>query len=193
MQHEIAGASDEAARLYYEKTLPEKQSSEGLHAAMTVAKEDKFNKLKSLFDKQVNVADPANGPEFLEEVRLFCNAVCLFYNIYIFRFCNLLYSQFVVWQINKHYSSNLKPEMTLERLQLVATAKVQPIYRIRWLKMWNSSAGSRVALRFPVATSTDKEFEAWLHRACFWAEVCHISRKLNLIFIFILLLLELVI
>lgn len=157
---------------------------------MSKAKDDKFLKLKSHFDKHVNIADPVNGPEFLEEVSVFIHAICLSsdYNISLVlqAFSTLIFAM----QINKHYSSNLKPEMTLERLQLLATAKVQPLYRIRWLKIWNSSAGSRAALRFPLTGTTDKEFEAWLHRACFWAEVRQANYSVKFYFSFISFLIE---
>jgi hypothetical protein len=74
-------------------------------------------------------------------------------------------------QITKHWSNNEKPEMTLEKLQLVATAVATPPHKVRWLQNWNSSSLTRVAFHFPTKGFVDKELEAWLNRASFWAGV----------------------
>jgi hypothetical protein len=39
--------------------------------------------------------------------------------------------------------------MTLEKLQLIATASASPPFKVRWLEQWNSSTHSREALHFP--------------------------------------------
>lgn len=75
------------------------------------------------------------------------------------------------FQITKHWSQNLKPEMTLDKVQLVATAAVSPQFKSMWLTWWNSSALTREALHFPAAGVSDRDFEAWLNRASFWAGV----------------------
>ena len=76
-----------------------------------------------------------------------------------------------LFQITKHYSNNEKPEMTLEKLQLLATAMAAPHFKVRWLEHWNSGVHSRQAVHFPSKGFPDKEFEAWLNKACFWAGV----------------------
>lgn len=65
----------------------------------------------------------------------------------------------------------MKPEMTLDKVQLVATAAVSPQFKSMWLTWWNSSALTREALHFPAAGVSDRDFEAWLNRASFWAGV----------------------
>jgi hypothetical protein len=66
---------------------------------------------------------------------------------------------------------NLKPEMTLDKLQLIATAVVSSNFKVRWLTWWNSSVHTRSALHFPTIPFSDKDFESWLNRAAFWAGV----------------------
>jgi hypothetical protein len=61
--------------------------------------------------------------------------------------------------------------MTLERLQLIATEFAAPPHKVRWLTFWNSSFHTREALHFLAKGFIDKELEAWLNRASFWAGV----------------------
>ena len=61
--------------------------------------------------------------------------------------------------------------MTLEKLQLVATAVVAPEFKVRWLVNWNSGVHSRQALHFPSKGFSDKDLESWLNKASFWAGV----------------------
>jgi hypothetical protein len=61
--------------------------------------------------------------------------------------------------------------MTLEKLQLIATASASPTFKVRWLEHWNSSAHSCQAVHFPSKEFTEKELEAWLNKASFWAGV----------------------
>jgi hypothetical protein len=61
--------------------------------------------------------------------------------------------------------------MTLERLQLIATAVAAPLHKVRWLTFWNSRTHTREALHFLTKGFTEKELEAWLNRASFWAGV----------------------
>jgi hypothetical protein len=58
------------------------------------------------------------------------------------------YPIYCLLQITKHWSNNEKPEMTLEKLQLVATTVAAPPHKVRWLQNWNSSSLSREALHF---------------------------------------------
>jgi hypothetical protein len=61
--------------------------------------------------------------------------------------------------------------MTLERLQLIATAVAAPPHKVRWLCYWNSSSSTREAFYFPAKGFLDKELEAWLNKAAFWAGI----------------------
>jgi hypothetical protein len=105
------------------------------------------------FEKLLAVANPANGFDFLEEV-----------NHYVF-LCNIhfdiLYESFSLFspsisQINKHFGDCSKPTMTLEKLQMIATAPVNSVFKIKWLRRWNSSYMSRESLRFPLGDIKEK-------------------------------------
>ena len=61
--------------------------------------------------------------------------------------------------------------MSLEKLQLIATACVAPEFKVRWLQPWNSSIHSRQAVHFPHKGFTKNDFEDWLNKASFWAGV----------------------
>jgi hypothetical protein len=61
--------------------------------------------------------------------------------------------------------------MTLEKLQLLATATASPPFKVRWLEQWNSSTHSRQAVHFPAKGFTEKELESFLNKASFWAGV----------------------
>ena len=63
-------------------------------------------------------------------------------------------------QITKHWSNNEKLEMSLEKLQLIATASVAPEFKVRWLEQWNSSVYSRQAIHFPPKGFTERDLEA---------------------------------
>lgn len=63
--------------------------------------------------------------------------------------------------------------MTAEKLQKISTTVVQPEFRVRWLRWWNSSEMTRQALHFPPPGFNDNAMEVWLPRAAFWAEVLH--------------------
>jgi hypothetical protein len=65
----------------------------------------------------------------------------------------------------------LKAKMNLDKLQLVAIAAVSSAIKIEWFTWWNSSILRREALRFPKNPFSDKEFEAWLNKASFWAGI----------------------
>ncbi len=66
---------------------------------------------------------------------------------------------------------NTKPEMTLDKLQLIATTNVPPHFKIRWLQWWNSSIATREALHFLPKGFSNKELDSWLNKASFWAGV----------------------
>jgi hypothetical protein len=71
----------------------------------------------------------------------------------------------------KHWSNNEKPEMSLEKLQLIATACAAPRFKVRWLENWNLGVHSRQTVHFPPKGFTDRDLEAWLNKASFWAGV----------------------
>ena len=68
MQQEIAEASDEAARKYYEETPEEERTSSGVTFVMRAAAKAKQQSFKGQFSKFTAVANPKLGDEFLHEV-----------------------------------------------------------------------------------------------------------------------------
>jgi hypothetical protein len=68
LQQEIAEASDDAARKYYEETPEEERTSSGVTFVMRAAAKTKQNSFKGQFSKFTGVANPKLGDEFLQEV-----------------------------------------------------------------------------------------------------------------------------
>ena len=64
------------------------------------------------------------------------------------------------------------PDMTIEKLQKIVTTPVEPKYKTRWLKWWNSSLDARKSFQLPDEKSLkDKTLDTWLNKASFWAQV----------------------
>jgi hypothetical protein len=61
--------------------------------------------------------------------------------------------------------------MSLEKLQLLATAKVPRKYKERWLQWWNMSKDSRQAYNFPKSPCSTEDLRPWSTIAAFWAGV----------------------
>ena len=79
-------------------------------------------------------------------------------------------------QVERHYSSNTtNTELTMEKLQLIVTAKASSTAKIRWLQFFNSSAATREARKIPPKPVNEDRLTSWLARATFWAEVyCYV-------------------
>ena len=76
-------------------------------------------------------------------------------------------------QIERHYTLNaLSPELTLEKLQLIATSKASPLSKIKWLEYFNSSAATREARKLPPKLINEDRLAQFLAKACWWAGVC---------------------
>ena len=77
-------------------------------------------------------------------ILFFCvKSLCeLFYNISMFLYVLQIIRHFDIFQV--------KPEMTLEKLQLIATAKVSPKHKEQWLRWWNMSKESKHEFNFPL-------------------------------------------
>jgi hypothetical protein len=69
-QHEIQEAGDEGQRQYEDETLLQHRTHKGLTDAINNAIDLKKHKLNAPFNKYLSIANPANGEEFLSEVRL---------------------------------------------------------------------------------------------------------------------------
>ena len=65
---DISAAGDLAVLVYREETKPEDVTREGIAAAMKMGIKDRTSKLIVKLGKMTPVANPAHGPEFLQEV-----------------------------------------------------------------------------------------------------------------------------
>ena len=120
------------------------------------------------FEKLLAVANPTKGFDFLEEVSHYVFLCSIHFGILYKSFS--LFSPFIS-QINKHFGDRSEPTMTLEKLQMIATTPVNSVFKIKWLRWWNSSDMSRESLRFPLGDIKEKELEKWLIKASFWTQV----------------------
>lgn len=84
------------------------------------------------------------------------------WSIYLFRL--YWYIQVLSNVVNKHFDFNMKPKMTLEKLQMIATTPVDVKFKLCWLWWWNSSPKARVSLRFPVGDVKETKMASWIVR-----------------------------
>ncbi len=76
------------------------------------------------------------------------------------------------FQIDRHFSSFVVTDMTIEKLQKVATTHVDASFKAKWLEWWNSSTDVKIKNQFPsVLPLREKVLDDWLHKASFWAQV----------------------
>lgn len=75
-------------------------------------------------------------------------------------------------------------ELTLEKLQLIATAKASPSSKIKWLQFFNASPATREARRLPPKLINEERLTIFLAKACWWAGVSfmHSTLLLNIKF-----------
>ena len=66
--------------------------------------------------------------------------------------------------------------MTLEKLQLIATARVSLTFKGRWCGWLNLSKGSRQEYNFPASPTSDLVFRGWIDKAAFFARVFSIFK-----------------
>lgn len=78
-------------------------------------------------------------------------------------------------QIERHWSLYAVQELTLDKLQLIATANATPSHKVKWLTWLNSSAPTREARRFPPRPANDDKITSFLSKACWYAAVSSIS------------------
>jgi hypothetical protein len=56
----------------------------------------------------------------------------------------------------KHWDNKEKPEMSLKKLQFIATACIAPNFKAKWLQFWNSGSHSHQAVHFLPKGFSDK-------------------------------------
>jgi hypothetical protein len=79
-------------------------------------------------------------------------------------------------QIDRHSSTFLVSDMSIKKLQKVATTHVDASVKARWLRWWNSPADVKAMNKFPTSLPLrEKVLEEWLHKASFWAQVFHFT------------------
>jgi hypothetical protein len=89
LQQEIAEASDDAARKYYDETPADERSTSEVTAPMRAAVKTKHQSFKGQFSKYTAVANPKFGDEFLLEVRIPYHHFCQFFLTHIWAMINL--------------------------------------------------------------------------------------------------------
>ena len=90
-------------------------------------------------------------------------------------------------QIDRHYSTFLVSDMSIEKLQKVATRHVDASIKARWLWWWNSPADVKTINKFPTSLLLlETVLDDWLHRASFWAQVLKSNITLFCFFAFVL-------
>lgn len=89
----------------------------------------------------------------------------------------LIFTSLITWdavdfQIKRHYDRHqTKVEMTIDKLQAIATSEVSAKTKAKWLRWWNGSASSRKTLKFPPSPCSIEVLNPWITKAAFWANV----------------------
>ena len=175
-QREISSVADAAARLYNETTPEDRRSALEIWDTMTKAQDRLIKSIRTRnFEKYISVAHKDNGEDFFNEVFFppFLEFLWCLLILHLFRHCvyflTCLYSSS---QIDRHFSTFLVPDMTIEKLQKVATTHVDATYKARWLRWWNSPADVKTQNMFPSTLPLrERVLDDWLHKASFWAQV----------------------
>ena len=79
--------------------------------------------------------------------------------------------------------------MTLEKLQLIATTKVSPMFKGHWCRWWNLSKGSRQEYNFPASPGSDLVLCGWVDKAAFFAGIFSFFNFFIVLFVILCILL----
>ena len=88
---------------------------------------------------------------------------CLSYLCFLFlfpvfyKFGRAWYFFFFVCQIDRDFSTFFLPDMTIEKLQKVATTHVDAHFKARWLRWWNFTTEFKEENKFPLAPPLRKK------------------------------------
>jgi len=85
----------------------------------------------------------------------------------------------IAMQIERHWSLYSSPELTLKKLQMIATANVSPVYKVRWLQWMNTSAPTREARRFPPRPVNEDKLMQFVVNAGSYAGVGSLEFRLD--------------
>ena len=84
-------------------------------------------------------------------------------------------------QIDRHFSTFLVTDMTIEKLQKVATTHVDASLKAMWLRWRNSLTEVKNRNNFPsIFSLREKVLDDWLNKISFWAQ-----GHLQVLFIFL--------
>jgi hypothetical protein len=138
---------------------------------MTKAQEKLIKNIRTRnFEKFISVAHKDNGEDFFFEVHL--HFVLFGFQLHL---SSILVSSFLhshMFQIDRHFSIFMYPDMTIEKLQKVATTHVDASFKAKWLRWWNSLAKVKIENQFPSTFPLREKFlDDWLNKASFWAQV----------------------
>jgi hypothetical protein len=164
LQQEIADASNDAARMYYEDTAEADRTVSGVTAMMRASNNP--SRASSQSSQQLQI--PSLVMSSSKRSVFFVFIICIFLSHLLWRLDHRIHP---LLQITKHWSNYEKLEISLERLRLIATAVAAPPHKVRWLSNWTSSSSTREAFHFLAKGFLDKDLEAWLNKATFWTGV----------------------
>ena len=146
--------TEETSRKYNEKTPPQSRTTKGIRDVIQNATKKTISSIRGKeFGKLLAVANPANGFDFLDEASHYGFLCSIEFGI--------LYEDFLLFlpsdlQIKKYFGDHSEPIMTLEKLQMIATALVESIFKIKWLRWWIYSNMFRESLRFSLGDAKEK-------------------------------------
>ena len=155
---------------YYEDTPSDHVTKDAVAAAMRSSIKDSTEKLYKKLSKITAVASPALSKEWLLEV----------FQTSLMDSCTLFLWLVLLWilvhwllQIKHHWSLFTVPELTLEKLQMIATANVPAKYKVRRLRWMNAYVPSQEARRLPPRPMNEDKLLVFLIKACFYARVSY--------------------
>jgi hypothetical protein len=172
-EREISAAADTVARLYRENTPEVWRSAPEIWDAITKAQDRLIKTIRSHnFEKYISVAHKDNGDDFFHEVILLSQFIHFFPRCFIHVVLLDVYFLFFLWQIDRHFSTFLVTDMTIEKLQKVATTHVDAHFKAKWLRWWNSPAEVKKHYKFPFALPLrERVLKNWHNKVFFWAQV----------------------
>jgi len=110
---------------------------------MRTAIKDATEKYYKKLSKIVFVTNPALGRTWLLEVC--CDIHCVYYLPQYAITTLLFFVDVQSLKIERHWNLYATPELTLEKLQMIATTNASVDWKLLWLKWMNASASTREA------------------------------------------------
>jgi len=87
----------------------------------------------------------------------------------------------MITQIERHWTLNDVPEMTFEKLQMIATCNSPSHQKIKLLKWWNSSMPSREARKFPPKPVSEDKLGPLFNKCVWWSRIsCNVNLDISI-------------